>query len=119
LRKREPAERVTRRVRAFRKKRREELKKQNTYTWGLRDYFRKKGLTENDWAPARNVYKFIEVLSLRISFEAFMTGIRGDKKEGIPGVKSIEILTLVNPDVLTEKTFFLRPVRIPKSRRKA
>jgi hypothetical protein len=115
-RKLEPAERVTRRVRAFRKRQREALKQHGPYIWGLRDYFCARGLMTDQWALAKDVYEFIEVLSLRISFERFIVAIRGDKTEGIPPVKNIELSTLV--DASGGKTFLIRPIKIPARRRR-
>jgi hypothetical protein len=115
-RKPEPAERVTRRVRAFRKRQREALKQHGPYLWGLRDYFRQHGLAADEWALAHDVYTHTEVLSLRISFERFIVAIRGDKTEGIPPVKNIELSTLV--DAGGAKTLLIRPVKIPARRRR-
>ena len=115
-RKPEPAERITRRVRAFRKRRLEALKQHGPYLWGLRNYFREHGLAADEWALAHDVYAHTEVLSLRISFERFIVAIRGDKTEGIPPVKNIELSTLF--DASGGKTLLIRPVKIPARRRK-
>jgi hypothetical protein len=115
LRKREPAERVTRRVRAFRKKRREELKKHDTYIWGLKNYLRLHSL-KTGWVFAQDVYKFIEVLNLRITYEQFIEAIVGNRKKDIPGVKSIEVSTVV--DSGSRKMFLIRPQHVPTPRRR-
>jgi hypothetical protein len=108
-------EAVKYRVRLFRKRQREELKRQNTYTWGLRQYFRARGMT-SEWAVARDVYASIDVLNLRISFESFVTAIRGSKKDQIKPVKSIELSELIAPN--GESILLIRPVHIPTPRRR-
>lgn len=112
---REPKERVARRVRALRKRQREELKRQNTYTWGLRQYFRARGITR-EWAVCRDVYASVDVLNLQISFESFVTAIRGSKKDDIKPVKSIELAELIAPN--GESVLLVRPVHIPSQRQR-
>ena len=108
-------EAVKYRVRLFRKRQRAEIKRQNTYTWGLRQYFGARGMT-SEWALAKDVYTSIEVLSLQISFESFVTAIRGSKKDDITPVKSIELSELIAPN--GESVLLIRPVRIPTQRRR-
>jgi hypothetical protein len=114
-RKPEPAERVTRRVRAFRKRQREGLKQQNAYIWGVRSYFQDYGL-KTEWALAGHVYESIEVLKVRISFEQFVEAVLGNKDKKIKPIKSLEISTLVGSG--GEKILLIRPVKIPARRRR-
>lgn len=111
----EPAALVTRRVRLFRKRRREDLKRSNAFIWGLKTYFRARDLT-TEWAFAEDVYKNMEVLSIQIPFAAFMEGILGSKKKKIKPIRSIEVATLIDPS--GEQILLIRPVRIPSQRRR-
>jgi hypothetical protein len=115
MRKSEPAERVTRRVRAHRKRQREILKNQddNAYIRGLRDHFKAHGLSHNEWAIASDVYHSIEVLNVRLPFEKFVEGVVGI--EGEMPIKSIE--TSVLAVFGGEKILLMRPAKIPIPRR--
>ena len=65
----------------------------------------------------RDVYTSIEVfLSLQISFESFVTAIRGSKKDDIKPVKSVELSELIAPN--GESILLVRPVHIPAPRRR-
>jgi hypothetical protein len=113
--KKESKEAIKYRVRLFRKREREALKKSNAFIWGLKSYFRARDLT-NEWALARDVYKSTEVLSLQIPFESFMEGIVGNKKKSIKPIRSIEVTTLI--DSTGESIWLIRPQHVPTPRRK-
>jgi hypothetical protein len=116
MRAKESAAPATHRVRLFRKRQREALKRHNTYIWGLKKYFREHGIANNEWALAESVYDSIEVLNLVISFDDFITAIVGDKKKDLPGVKSIELSTLVGKT--DSRLLLIRPAHIPTPRRR-
>ena len=113
--KKESKEAIKYRVRLFRKREREALKKSNAFIWGLKSYFRARDLTD-EWALARDVYRNIEVLNIRISFQDFMAAIVGNKKKKIKPILSIEVSTLIDPT--GESIWLIRPQHVPTPRRK-
>jgi hypothetical protein len=113
-RKREPKERIARRVREFRKRQQAELNQQNVFIWGVKNYFREHGLT-TEWVLASNVYDGIEILKITISFERFIAAIRGT--ENLTPVRSIELTKLYDERYATT-VWLVRPLKIPKTRKR-
>lgn len=116
MKKKEPKERVARRVRLHRKRRREEIARQNGFISELSRYYRANKLTQQ-WALLEDFYKFTEVYSSRLSYEDFIDAIQGSKQLRVKPVRSIETSKLYD-ERYAAIVWLVRPLRIPKTRKR-